>query len=389
MLFSREIKRYVLNRREDLLIYLARKNEVKKFSDIRRKEIYEQVTLTTEQKKEIDLLYKQYLGEKIPYIWHRHYTAFTGKFDSRYFPELLFIPEFERYMNVNTEYNCVFSDKNVLPLIASSANIKMPATLLSCTYGIFRNSESCLLDRGEVNGVLNNAGDLFIKPSVDSCSGDGCAALRFINGVDQISGSTIDEVLDRQGQNFVIQERIIAHKSLRDIYPNSINTFRIISYIWKDEIILMPGIMRIGQGGSVLDNAHAGGMFIGVNEDGTLCKKAYTEFKSEFDYHPDTNLCFEGHKVAGYDSVLQAAKKLHELIPQIGIINWDFTIDQQGLPVLIEANISGGSIWLIQMAHGKGAFENKLEEVLEWIAFMRTLTYSERRNYLFGKRGQA
>lgn len=38
----------------------------------------------------------------------------------------------------------------------------------------------------------------------------------------------------------------------------------------------MPLALRIGQGGSYLDNAHAGGMFIGVNDLGELNEEAFT-----------------------------------------------------------------------------------------------------------------
>ena len=40
----------------------------------------------------------------------------------------------------------------------------------------------------------------------------------------------------------------------------------------------MPLALRIGQGGSYLDNAHVGGMFIGVNDLGELNEEAFTEF---------------------------------------------------------------------------------------------------------------
>ncbi len=35
-----------------------------------------------------------------------------------------------------------------------------------------------------------------------------------------------------------------------------------------------------------------------------------------------------------------------DAIPQLGSYNWDFTLDGAGIPVLIEVNVNGGSIWL-------------------------------------------
>ena len=68
----------------------------------------------------------------------------------------------------------------------------------------------------------------------------------------------------------------------------------------------------------------------------------------------------------------------------LGVINWDFTINEAGEPLLIEANTRYGSIWLSQMAHGVGAFGAQTDEVLSWLKTMKRLSSSERREHLFG-----
>lgn len=73
---------------------------------------------------------------KIPYTWHQYYTAFTGNFDPYYVPELLYIPEFERFMNIYPEYVKVFEDKNILPYVAKAAVIKMPTNILTYACGL-------------------------------------------------------------------------------------------------------------------------------------------------------------------------------------------------------------------------------------------------------------
>ena len=148
-----------------------RLHERKKFWDPRRREIYGGVSLTSEQKRAIDKLYLENYGEKIPYIWHRHLTAFTGQFDVNYFPELLYIPEFERFENLWEEYTSVFADKNVLPMLAAQAGIAMPKTIVSCTKGMFRDGEYRCLSEAEALERLKNAGEVFCKPAVDTSSG--------------------------------------------------------------------------------------------------------------------------------------------------------------------------------------------------------------------------
>lgn len=77
----------------DKVIHLWKKrSETLKFKDKRRKKIYNSFELTKEQRKKIDSLYKQNYGKKIPYTWHKHFSAFSGKFDETYFPELHSFP---------------------------------------------------------------------------------------------------------------------------------------------------------------------------------------------------------------------------------------------------------------------------------------------------------
>ena len=256
--------------------------------------------------------------------------------------------------------------------------------LFSCTFGAFRNSEFKIISKDEAISILQDSGKVFIKPSIGTSSGRGCFVAEFHNGVDVISNSSAINILNTLGNNFVVQESIVCHSSITNLYNGAVNTFRVITYRWKEEIVVMPVIMRIGRGGNYLDNAHAGGMFIAIDNDGTLHEKAFTEFKQEFTKHPDSGVMFKGYKIENFKAVLSAARTAHELIPQLGSINWDFTIDENGTPVLIEANVIGGSIWLIQMAHGKSVFGERTKDVLKWLHFIKKIPKSKRTPYLFG-----
>lgn len=363
---------------DPVLIFHRRNTEIKKMKDPRRIKIQESVILSETQKKEIDDFYLSNYGEKIPYTWHQHYMAYTGKFDVKYFPELLYIPEFEYFMNQKSDYQRVFADKNVTPMIAKSVGIKTPYVFLSCVAGVFRYCDGTLISLKEAIDKLGDIGEAFIKPTVDSCSGNGCAVIDIKNGIDQISGKKLAELFAMMGKNFVVQERIKTHKSISSLYANSVNTFRIMTYFWKGSIEHVPIIMRIGQGGSVLDNAHAGGMFIAVTDDGVLHSTAFTEFNQTFTEHPDTHVIYEGHRIELAPEVLKAAKKMHSAIPQVGVVNWDFTLDESGMPLLIEANIFGGGIWVFEMAHGCGAFGDKTGEILQWLRKQKEMRKSKR-----------
>lgn len=125
-------------------------------------------------------------------------------------------------------------------------------------------------------------GHFFIKSSLDSNSGSGCAVLKNENGFDILSNSTIEQIFDSMRNNFSVQEPIRNSSSIAALHPEGVNTFRITIYIWSNIIEYFPVIMRIGRGSNALDNAHRGGMFIGVKEGGTLADCAYTEFQDDF-----------------------------------------------------------------------------------------------------------
>ena len=378
-------KIFLNNLRDRLTLFINHRHELRKFRDSRRVRIWSQVHLSTEQKHQIDAFFLKNYGTKIPYIWHRHYTAFTGNFDVKYFPELLYIPEFEYFMNYKKEYAKVLSDKNLLPYVAKSAQVCTPKILLSCVEGLYRDGQNKVITMDTFKRQLSNLGEIFAKPSVESSSGRRCVVLNMKNGKDVISGQSSAQLLTELGTNFVIQERLVCHESIAKIYPHSVNTFRIITYRWKDEICHMPIILRIGNGGKNVDNAHAGGIFIAINDDGTLHETAFTEFNKRYISHPDTQVKFAGYIIPNVDTLITAAKYMHMLLPSLGVVNWDFTIDTNGRPVLIEANLHSGSIWLAQIAHGKGVFGQKTEEVLHWIALMKKLPAHKRRPYLYGR----
>lgn len=363
-----------------------RRIEKKKFQDSRRVAIANDYPLTKEQKEQIDELFVSNYGEKIDYVWHKNYAAHAEKFDYRFIPELLFIPEFEAFQNQNRSAVAMMSDKNMLPVIASSVGVKMPKTIVSCTSGLLRDGDNKIITSMQASEIIKNKNEFFVKPTVDTCSGEGC--MKVSENCDfHLTRSSL--VINGGGyeNDFIIQELISCHESISALYPFSVNTFRVGTYIWKGRIETMPLIIRIGQGGHYLDNAHAGGMFCAVFDNGRMGDIAMTEFNKKFLKHPDTQVKFSEHKIAFVDNVIAAAKKMHAAIPQVGLFNWDFTIDKEGEPVLIEANCNGCSVWLPQMAHGVGAFGDKTVEVLQWLRFMKQMKPKDRHKYAGGQMG--
>lgn len=221
--------------------------------------------------------------------------------------------------------------KKLLYVFAKNANVKMPKRYLACQEGLYTDKNNDALSFDEAATSISDLGDCFAKPSIGTDSGNGCGVYCLVDGIDKLSEKTCREILSVLGENFVLQERIKCHESIRKIYAGGVNTFRIMTYRWHDSIVSAPVIMRIGRG-HFLDNAHAGGMFIALSEDGTLHEKAFTEFDDSFSKHPDSGLVFDGYQIDKLPEVINTVKKMHYLMLSIGVINWDMTIDEYGNP---------------------------------------------------------
>lgn len=377
------IKKYILDyiqkRKDEKWILAMKKNQEHVIKDPKRFEVIGNFQLSESQKKSIDEFYLQNYGEKIEHTCHLTYTAYSGKFSFDYMPETICIPEFEHFMNLNIDYCKVFDNKNILSYIANANGIKTPYTYFKCINGIMLNNKGDLVKLDDViKGISGKK--VFIKPTVESGGGNKCELL----DTKDIHEDSLRDTILSYGNDFVIQEVIKCSNSLSKIYPLSVNTFRVITYRWINGIELGTSVLRIGVGGMRIDNVTSGGIFIGINDDGTLLPFATDKYGKRYTKHPDTKVSFDGYLIEKFPIVLEAAIKLHSAVPQIGIAHWDFTIDDNEEVVLIEGNFNFGSVKMCQVSHGRSPFGKNTASILKWIRKMKEMPISERSKHLFG-----
>lgn len=224
-----------------------------------------------------------------------------------------------------------------------------------------------ILKYNDVIKKLNNIGEVIIKPSIDSNSGRDVNLLNIKNGKDINSNMKLSDILNKYKKNFLIQERIRQHYTFEKLNPSSVNTIRINTYICDGKVYSSPIAMRIGRNGKIVDNAHAGGLTVGVEKSGTLKKYAFTEFGERFDEHPDTKVKFESYKLPKIKEMDEFAKANHYRIPHMGIVAWDLTLDENEKITLIEANISCPSIWFPQYTTGEEFFGKNTERMIQML----------------------
>lgn len=339
---------------------------IKRINEKRRKNNRKKIKFTSIQKKSINEFYKKYYGKKIPLKWHKEYYFVSDKFDYKYIPETIALLEFEKQMNNPNYYKC-FSDKNVIEKFFEKTNIaKIPKAFFRCSNGIITNFDGSIITFDCLIDELNNIGEVFIKPALYCESGGGkkCQKLNLLNGIDRNSKRNINEIINEYKDNYVIQEVLKNNTLLNKIHPQSFNTFRIITYFLDGKVYHAPIVLKMGIDDLKVDNIGAGGIFVGVKDDGTFCEAAKNEFGDTFLTHPNTNVRFSECKCENIKKVIEAAHKMQAMLPQIGCIHWDFSIDENEDVVFLEANVRYGGFWLPQMAHGEGVFGENTEKIL-------------------------
>ncbi len=138
---------------------------------------------------------------------------------------------------------------------------------------------------------------------------------------------------------YIIQKRLLQHPDMSRLYPQALNTLRVVSVIFKDDVVILGSLLRLGANGSVVDNWAHGGVAVGVNENGTLMKWALFKpgFGTKTDHHPNTGVLFEGYQLPYWNEVVKLVKETHKKLACIPTIGWDIAITEEG-PLVIEGN---------------------------------------------------
>lgn len=366
---ARNIYRAVISFFENIPenIELAKRIIAENYAIVRKNKIYKNVTWSEEEQKKFDDYWTEISGKKISNRWHKLYESMSGKFAVDYFPEKMFSTKVETKLN-NSQYARVLQDKNLLDTLSTGCGCVVPKMICMCSGGHFYDADRMLITRDEAIDLVVKSNNLILKPTADSSSGEG---ISFIDNPQELKKQDFEKLFNDLGANFVVQKRIIAHPDFASFNSTSINTIRIITYITNGEMHHVPIAFRIGRKDKTVDNIHAGGLVVGVCDNGTLLPEAYElgygDKTVKYSAHPDSNVIFADYKLPCIPEIINSAYAVHRRLVNIGIVSWDFTVDNENNPVLIEANIRGQSIWFPQIVHGKGAFGEHTKDIMEMI----------------------
>lgn len=301
--------------------------------------------------------YRQYwakYGQKPSKMWLRLYAKDDEGFTPRYIPDNIWFSKIIPYYS-NMMFRRPYEDKNFHDKLFT--NLNRPKTIGKCIAGIYYDANGNIVTKEELIDIIYNADSSILKPSVDS--GSGRLIQFYDKGID--TKLSIDKKFEVLGQNFIVQKIVEQAKEIADINSNSLNTIRIVSFLFENEVHILSAIFRMGAKGSRVDNISAGGLQVNIDDKGRLFKEAMDTDRKIYYEHPNSGVKFENYQIPSFDKICEIVSEQHKTLPHFKIIGWDFGVDKDNKPVFIEYNTCPDQ----NQMTGKPTFGDLTEKVLE------------------------
>ena len=212
------------------------------------------------------------------------------------------------------------------------------------TYQIFKDfyhRDAMLIDGDttveELAAFVQKHPKFIIKPCEDSFG-------RGVSVCDTATdGRTLEQILaDLRDKNVMLEELIVQCGAMAKLHPASVNTVRCATFLKKDgQVDILFTFLRVGQKGSVVDNAGAGGFVASVDaRTGIVQTPGITEGLHAQLIHPDTGEQIIGLRIPQWEDMIAFAKKLAQVYPQQFYGSWDLALTDRGW-VMVEGNHAG------------------------------------------------
>lgn len=201
-----------------------------------------------------------------------------------------------------------------------------------------------IADRASLAAVLTGRRRAFVAKPDGSLGGNAVLVLRpsgdklVAADATYTADSLWDHFLAQSDRGFLLEEYARNHRVLHEMYPGSLNTLRIITIrtldgVWR----IAKTYLKVGAGGSQVDNSSHGGLVVGLDQDGTIVRPGFPRTGEIEEKHPDTGVQMQGVAVPLFDEALQLALRASREFGFMGTIGWDVAVTDDG-PLLIEAN---------------------------------------------------
>lgn len=290
--------------------------------------------------------------------WFSFYNSIKREgntvFDPRYVPLDI------QYCMINTWFNSTvecraLDDKNMYDMYFH--DVRMPRTVARIVAGQYMDVQYRSISLEEAVCLCSVQRSVVVKPSVGTGGGEGIAFWNLSDGEDALKN------ILKLRANAVIQELIVQHPELDKLHRGSVNSIRIMTCGYEGVTYVPSTVVRIGAGGSRVDNATQGGLFCGVLENGQLKRYAYNKRGETFTKTAE-GVEYAQCSIPNFDKCKDLVLNLSNRFFRVSkLISWDLSVGADGEPLLIEVNLANGGVDIHQIANGP-LFGDKTEKII-------------------------
>lgn len=141
-----------------------------------------------------------------------------------------------------------------------------------------------------------------------------------------------------KNDRLLVEQCIESCEEIKAFHPQSLNTIRVVTVSNRRKAEVFGSFLRMGVGDSVIDNAHAGGIFAHINiNNGEIDTDGINTDGHQFTYHPDSKLKIKGFVVPQWDLICRTCIEAAMLTDNT-ITGWDVIINQRGEVEFVEGN---------------------------------------------------
>lgn len=322
------------------------------------------IPITKSEKEEIDAFWDKFLKPELRdlIVDYRFYDVFKnlnknkGHRLSYYIPDTFYYVYVDEYYT-NPQHSAPCDAKNLYDLYFY--DVLRPRTIFRKVDNFLLDSDYSPISLKEAISKSKDEGEVVLKFAKFSSGGHG---IMFWNSAEDSEEKFVDHL--NSSKNIICQEVIKQHPTLSVLNPSSVNTIRLFTFAFKNEIYMLSSFIRFGGKGSRVDNSHSGGLACGLENDGRLKATAFDLAANCYDYRPEGKTLDE-IVVPSYKKCVEIATHLAKRCVTItNMVSWDFAIDEKGEPILIEIGTSFGGLNFHQICNGP-VFGDMTEDVLK------------------------
>lgn len=266
-----------------------------------------------------------------------------------------YVKDMKRYMVDFDEWNNMYDFKNLTceeksTYISRSNAQKLYRKIIKPEWrDLFNNKEKFLIEFSRYihrfyykvtdDSKYENISDIISKYSVIVKPINGSLG----NGIYKITPSYTnlekDIIISRiLKEKPLIEECISGCEELQLFHPNSLNTIRIVTINNGVSNSVLGAFFRMGRGGNIIDNAHAGGIFAPIDiKSGKIDAPGMDTFGNRYEHHPDSKKTIIGFQIPYWEQIMKLCIEAHDKCPNF-IVGWDVVINKNNDIEFIEAN---------------------------------------------------